>query len=192
MLPPILQQIKDLGYVAFDNGNYDLNIIGIRTKPREANKFDDIMTCTYKEQGRWVTKYWTCTTDPGTYWLENPSRVAGTAILVPGQYRGCYRLDKHRGSYEALCQRGGAVKCFRDSDKNEILDMDPETIQEGYFGINIHRASSKRTSTQVDRWSAGCQVFANPTDFAELITLAHLQANERGWETFTYTLIEED
>ena len=191
MLPPLLQRVKDLGYAVFTDGDYDLNLVGIRTKPREANKFDDIMTCTYKLRGTWVTKYWPCTTDPGTYWLENPSRVAGTAILVPGQYRGCYRLDKHQGRYEALCQREGKVQVYRDPNKDEILDMDPDTVQEGYFGINIHRASTKRASTQVDRWSAGCQVIADKADFAELILLCHEQV-ERGFKTFSYSLIEEE
>tara|TARA_R100000008_G_C3556959_1_gene153773 strand:+ start:149 stop:727 length:579 start_codon:yes stop_codon:yes gene_type:complete len=192
MLPPLLQRVKDLGYEVFTDGDYDLNIVGIRTKSREANKFDDIMTCTYRQNGTWVTKYWPCTTDPGTYHLDNPSRVAGTAILVPGQYRGVYKLDLHAGKYEAICQRNGKVKVYRDPNKDEILDMDPDSIQEGYFGINIHRASSKRTSTQVDRWSAGCQVLASPSDFAELITLAHLQWDERGWSSYTYTLIQEE
>ena len=192
ILPPLLQRVQDLGYATFDGGDYDLNIVGIRTKSREANEFDDIMTCTYKERGRWVTKYWPCTTDPGTYHLDKPSRVAGTAILVPGQYRGVYRLDLHAGKYEALCQRNGKVKVYRDNNRDEILDMDPDTVQEGFFGINIHRASSKRTTTTVDRYSAGCQVLASPTDFSELTTLAHHQVNERGWDTFTYTLIEED
>jgi hypothetical protein len=150
------------------------------------------MTCTYKEGGRWVSKYWPCTTDPGLYWLDNPSRIDGTAILVPGQYRGTYVLDKHRGKYEALCQRSGKVKVFRDSNKDNILDMDPNSVVEGFFGINIHRAGSKRKSTQVEKWSAGCQVIADPADFAELIVLARMQLEKRGWGKFTYTLIEEE
>jgi len=192
MLPPLLRQVASYGYAVFDNGDYDLNIVGIRSKNNEANKFDDLMTCTYKEGGRWVSKYWPCTTDPGLYWLDNPSRIDGTAILVPGQYRGTYVLDKHRGKYEALCQRSGKVKVFRDSNKDNILDMDPNSVVEGFFGINIHRASSKRKSTQVEKWSAGCQVIADPADFAELIVLARMQLEKRGWGKFTYTLIEEE
>jgi len=192
MLPPLLQQVAGYGYAVFTNGDYDLNLIGIRSKTRKANEFDDLMTCTYKEGGRWVTRYWPCTTDPGAYWLENPSRVSGTAILVPGQYRGAYRLDKHQGRYEALCQREGKVKVFRDSNKDKILDMDPDTVEEGFFGINIHRASSRRESPEVEKWSAGCQVIADPSDYAELILLAHTQIDKRGFKTFTYTLIEED
>jgi hypothetical protein len=75
---------------------------------------------------------------------------------------------------------------------DEILDMSSDTIQEGFYGINIHRASTKRTSTQVDRWSAGCQVIADPADFAELILLCHEQVEKRGFKTFTYTLIQEE
>ena len=118
--------------------------------------------------------------------------MSGTAILVPGQYRGAYRLDKHQGRYEALCQREGKVKVFRDSNKDKILDMDPDTIEEGFFGINIHRANARRESPEVQKWSAGCQVIADPSDYAELILLAHTQVDKRGFKTFTYTLIEEE
>jgi hypothetical protein len=36
-----------------------------------------------------------------------------------------------------------------------------ENIGEGIFGINIHKAGSRvEGSTQIDKWSAGCQVFS--------------------------------
>ena len=191
MFPPILQRVKDLGYAVFENGDYDLNLVGIRSKNPVANSFDDWMTCTYKKDGRWVTHWWQCTTDPGTYWLEgyDSSRVAGTAILQPGQYRGVYKIDLHGGKYEALCQRNGPVKVWRDSNRDDTLDWEGETF-EGMYGINIHHASYTGTSTQVDKWSAGCQVIANIDDFNDLMSIAKLQVSKRGWSSFTYTLIE--
>ena len=190
-LPPVLQRCQELGYVVFENGDYNLNIVGNRTADNASNRFNAFITCTYKVDGEWVHKRWSATTDPGVYWRENPGRSEGTAILVPDQHRGCWKLGLHRGSYEALVQRAGSVKVFRDDNKDAILDMDPENTHTGRFGINIHRASSKRTSTQVDRWSAGCQVFADPDDFAEFINLCHRQVKAGRGETFSYTLLED-
>ena len=38
-----------------------------------------------------------------------------------------------------------------------------EAVEEGIFGINIHRATGKSgsKSTRVDKWSAGCQVIVS-------------------------------
>ena len=34
--------VKNLGYDFFENGDYNLNIIGIRANPGTPNKFDDV------------------------------------------------------------------------------------------------------------------------------------------------------
>ena len=42
-------------------------------------------------------------------------------------------------------------------------NLDEESVQEGNFGINIHRATKYgliKNLTQIDKWSAGCQVIA--------------------------------
>jgi hypothetical protein len=130
--------------------------------------------------------FW-CTTDPGTYWLENPSRVSGTAILVAGQYRGAYKIAKHRGLYDGLCQREGVVRIYRDSNRDDIIDAKIETEEEGYFGINIHKAG--RDSTQVNRWSAGCTVVGSEIDWDVFISIVKKSADMYG-NKFTYTLIE--
>ena len=191
MVPPLLQRVKALGHRVFTSGDWNLNLVGIRSRPREANTFDDTFTCTYRENGQWITRYWECTTDPGTYWLENPSRVEGTAILHPGQYRNVYKIDKHRGQYDALCQRNGEVKVYRDDNKDEVLDMNPETTTSGFFGINIHRAGRAGATAHVERYSAGCQVLRDSRDFDMLMSIARKQIENRGWDTFTYTLIED-
>lgn len=192
----ILRSIKAAGYVTFEGpAVYDLNIFGIRSDNPIANSFDDIVGVVYRcADGEMHLEAWQATTDPGTYWLEgyNSSRVSGTAILVPGQYRGVYKLDLHGGKYEALCQRAGAVKVYRDSNRDNVLDWEGAE-REGYYGINIHRASANHTSTQVNKWSAGCQVIANPNNFARLIELAHKQIEHHPtWTKFTYTLLTED
>jgi hypothetical protein len=65
-----------------------------------------------------------------------------------------------------------------------------ENIQEGIFGINIHKAGKfKNGSTQIDKWSAGCQVFSKESDFNQLMELAY-KAKDLYGNSFTYTLIE--
>jgi hypothetical protein len=194
-LPIVIQRAKDLGYAVFEgDADYDLNIIGIRSKDTTVNTFNDLMTCSYKVKGQWYTRSWRCTTDPGLYWLNNPGRVEGTAILCPGQYRGAYKLGKHRGSYNALVQKGAKVRVYRDADRDAEHDRVDSSIVEGYFGINIHRASRKRASTRVDKWSAGCQVFADGTpggDFDEFMKLCKKQVHHHPtWTTFSYTLLD--
>ena len=127
------------GYAFFDkNAAYNVNIIGVRRINASApNKFDDTIVVIYRnEQKFWEVFTSDITTDPGLYWLENPMNVEGTAILVPDQYRGVYRRDLHQGKYEALCQRGGDVRVYRDADRDRRHDMDPSTIETGFFGIN--------------------------------------------------------
>ena len=82
------------------------------------------------------------------------------------------------------------VDVHRDNDLNSKVNYNSDNIQTGYFGINCHRASaSEFGSVNVDKWSAGCQVFANPHDFDCFLLLCKTQQRERGWETFTYTLL---
>ena len=133
-----------------------------------------------------------CTTDPGTHWVENvmiPKK--GVAVLKPGQYRGAYQIDKHRGNYDALCQRGSEVTVYRDNNKDEFYDLSDDNTQTGYFGINIHRATARagKTSTQVDKWSAGCQVIASNDDWKTFIDICY-KAKDVWGNNFTYTLIE--
>lgn len=189
MRPAILDYLEHLGHVVFEDGQYNVNIIGVRSSEHQANRFDDVIYCVYKdEKDEWVEKSWPCTTEPGKYWLENPTNVNGTAVLVPGQYRGVWKIDRHQGKYDALCQRNGPVKTYRDSNKDDIIDCDVESITEGYYGINIHKAG--KASTQIDRWSAGCQVFANTSDFAEFMGICY-KAREAWGNSFSYTLIDQ-
>ena len=189
-IPSILQRVQGLGHTIFTTGQYNLNIIGVRTLDMTPNVFNDWLYVVYKDESdQWVELRYQITTDPGLYYLNNPMSLRGTAILKAGQYRGSHKLGQHRGQYDALVQRK-PVTVYRDTNKDDVYDMTPESESSGYFGINIHRSDSKRESTQVDRWSAGCQVFANPNEFAMFIDLCKRAAQDWG-PSFTYTLIED-
>lgn len=180
------------GYAFFTKGDYNLNIIGVRrdTLNKVTNKFDDFLVVIYKNGHGEQKLIYNITTDPGKNTMLRPISSKGTAILVPGQYRGVYKLDKHNGKYKALCQRLGVVKVYRDNNKDLIYDLKPETTESGSFGINIHRSHATVTAVDINGYSAGCQVFANPKDFASFIRLCETSSKLYG-NKFTYTLVTE-
>ena len=184
--------LVDKGYKYFTGGKYDVNIIGIRNSSTDGNitnKFDDTITVSYKDDANeWQYHEYECTTDPGKYWAENVMNSEGVAILKPGQYRGSHQIALHRGQYQALCQRK-PLKVYRDNNKDGHYDLNESTVQEGIFGINIHKAGKFiNGSTQIDKWSAGCQVFSKESDFNEFMEIVN-KAKENWGDSFTYTLI---
>jgi hypothetical protein len=185
--------MKRKGYLWFedDTKEFNLNLVGIRTRNRKANTFDDFYVIAWKYKGAWNLRVYPCTTDPGVYWLRRLLNPAGCAILVPGQYVGVYGLRLHRGKYEALCQTHGPVRVYRDKNFNDILDFDPGTIQRGDFGINHHHAESSGITEWVDSHSAGCQVFQRFDDFVEARNYWRA-ARARFGNQFTYTLLREE
>ena len=171
----IKKTLKSKGYKWFEGKNYDVNIVGIRnskTNEKVTNKFDDLMTISYKDEcGEWYYWEFECTTDPGKHWVENIMNSSGVAILKEGQYRGSHEIRKHQGKYNALCQKG-PLKVYRDKDKDAEYDLLEENVREGIYGINIHKAGEN--STQIDKWSAGCQVFAKRKNFDFFMSIMYL------------------
>ena len=193
----IMNVVEGKGYKYFhDNNNksYDVNIIGIRnskTNGRVTNAFDDLMTIAYKNaDGEWMYHEYPCTTDPGTHWVENILNPDGVAILKPGQYRGSHKLRLHQGKYLALGQKK-PVKVYRDANLDGKYDLLEESVKEGIYGINIHRATSRSggKSTRIDKWSAGCQVIADNDDWHEFLDICQA-AREIHGNSFSYTLLE--
>ena len=180
------------GYSYFRNGDYNLNIIGIRSDQsrKVTNKFDDFLLVLYYVDKQLNIKVYNITTEPGRYYMQNLGNPKGTAILVPNQYKGCWSIGKHNGKYEALVQTK-PVAVYRDANKDMVYDLSKATIQSGLFGINIHRSNPYGTSATVDNWNAGCQVFANGAEFSEFIILCNRQKARYG-NSFTYTLLDED
>ena len=184
----IEKAVKAKGYVWFEGAkDFDLNIVGVRnsdTGNKVTNAFDDLITVSYKENGEWKFHQWAATTDPGTKGVKEFHNAAGVARLVEGQYRGSHTLGLHQGKYEALKQ-AKPVKVYRDADKD--MEYDENKIQEGIFGINIHKAGAD--STYVENWSEGCQVFKKAADFESFMVICRKAAAVHG-KSFTYTLIE--
>ena len=181
------------GFKFFDTPDkkLNINIVGVRRDNQGSNTFDDFLLLMYREEELMVTRRYQITTDPGKYWLLNPLNPKGTAVLKPGQYRSTWQLGKHQGKYEALVQRK-PVQVYRDNNKDEVIDYDSMTtmVDEGHFGINIHRSNPYDQSYAINKWSAGCQVFKKIEEYNKFIQTCKDSAKIYG-NGFTYTLITE-
>ena len=182
----ILRFMRKNDYVIYDKP-YQLNIVGVRNAETQPNKFDDSIFVFYKDDNNnWIDKEYPATTDTGTYWLKNPMSNLGTAMLKEGQYVDAYKQGYHKGEYLALVQ-DKPVTTYRDYDRDAIFDIFTKETT-GNYGINIHKAG--QNSQDVDKWSAGCQVFQKSNDFADFMDLTTKHRNLYG-NSFTYTLIDE-
>lgn len=202
-----IEQIKSSvvrkGYQFFENGNFNLNIIGVRSVENKSNEFDDLLIVAYKDAGgKWQVKEYSFTTDPGKTYLNNPLDKNGTLVMAPGQYKGAYMIGIHGRSkpasrrYEAL-EQCRPMKYIRDNDKdsrsNYSLFNDPQRIISGIFKTNIHRSDRSWLSTlkkffNIGANGAGCQVFQFADQFNEFLSLCK-KSKELYSNSFTYTLM---
>jgi hypothetical protein len=178
-------------YAFFERGDYNLNIVGVRNDSGLADKFDDNINVIYRVGGDWVVDVYPATTEPGINILKRPIVKGGTAILIPGQYRGTYKIDTHGGKrrYTALCQRLGKVKIWRDDNRDRVPNY-TGPVHEGMYGINIHRQWGPDDREYTGGVSAGCQVFQSSKDFYEFMETCQVASGMYG-NSFTYTLLDE-
>ncbi len=181
----IKQSVISKGYI------WEFNkpmIIGIRTATNLPNVFDDYIVLCQESKNKYF-KGWMATTEAGLYWLNNPMNVKGTGVLIPNQYRNCWKIGTHGkglNAHEALVQIA-PVEVYRDSDRDNIAEK-TNIKDKGLFGINIH--STGKTSwvaPKIDKWSAGCQVFPNYDSFKEFMK----ELKESKFTVFSYVLLEE-
>lgn len=186
MIPPILQKVRQAGYLVFEEGYHNANIVGVRSMVRAADSFDDTLWyCARDKWGHWYSLAWPVTTDPGLYYLRHPTRAAGTALLCAGQYRGSHGIGLHKGKYEALRQQKN-VTITRDDNRDSKIDRGGQRYT-GIFGINIHKSYD---AENVGKYSAGCTVFKYDKDFDVFMALCRLSRYHWG-NSFTYTLLED-
>ncbi len=155
--------VKDKGYNWFDKGDYNLNIVGVRN-----SKTNNEVTNKFDDK------------------ITLSYKVDGTTT-IPFIF---VCLFKALSVVTVVC----AMVCpTNNSNMDGCYDLDDDNTQTGYFGINIHRATARegKKSTQVDKWSAGCQVIASNDDWNDFI-FACYKAREIWGNKFTYTLINSD
>lgn len=191
-LSRLIQTLKRKGYEVFldDSKDYNLNIVGVRNDHPVLDIFNDWIVIFWRHKGAFYYGCYPATTLPGEYYLiDKLLNRKGAAILVPGQYRGAYKIGMHRNKYPALVQ-SKQVTVYRDGDKDKEYDYIPETKHSGWFGINLHRAYKNGHAPKVGKTSAGCQVFQRSEDFSEFMAVCS-EAKRLWGNRFTYTLIEE-
>jgi hypothetical protein len=188
--PEILTKIQEeYGFMVFDDGAYDLNIIAVRNLQNNANQYDDkLHVCYLSEDGHWREDIFQVSTDAGRYWLEKEDYKACAVYAHPQQARGAYKVGMHRGKYEALVQ-WRPVLYWRDGNKDSKADYGGEVFKDT-IGLNIHR-SSIHDSDEVNKYSAGCIVFSKMAEWKAFMELVHKQKRIMGFHTFTFTLIAE-
>lgn len=161
-LEKVKSTMKNKNYVIY-TAPYILNIIGIRSKTRNANLFDDRMVVFYNDdKGNEIIlskngnkEYYDITTDPGYSSLgyvepfhNNKTDLArnkykpnmwksGCAILKEGQYIDCWQISIHK-DYEAICQlqsdsNKGQGKVIVYRDKNKDKVLDTNVSTECGF-----------------------------------------------------------
>ena len=169
------------GHVRFASPRgYDLNIVAVRAANPVPGQFDDWLSVSWRSGAHWQDLVFSVTTDPGPYYRDHPLHPAGAALLAAGQYRASHHIARHKGRYEALCQRPGtALPVWRGG-----------ALHRDGTGLNIHRAAAAGTPSAVGRWSAGCIVLANADDFTVFMEVCRIAARIWG-NAFTVTLLEE-
>ncbi|MGE5354063.1 MAG: hypothetical protein ACM3S2_20230 [Ignavibacteriales bacterium] len=150
----------------WDRNSYPLIIVGIRgyylnsmgvPNKNDRGIYDDALFI----YSPYVMSAYNGNTDPSVYCKgSGKGQQKGMAVLCPGAWY-VHKFDLHNGKYLALCQRRGPVNVIRDGN--------PDYLDSGYFGINIHRGSYKCTS------SLGCQTIY-PAQWDSFINLAVDQA----------------
>lgn len=189
----LYKSFKDLylskGY-DFDETPGNINLFGCRSGLATTNLFDDWLGVAMLEEAtaQPVVYLWQATTDPGLSYFRKPINPHGVGSLAPGQYKKAYAIGTHF-SYKALVQVK-PVAMYRDSNKDLIFDWDPNTIEFGKFGVNIHKRN--RTEEEVNGASAACQVFKVVKDFNEMMALAKAQLKRTKKNEFTYTLFTSE
>lgn len=189
-LKEIIRTAESKGY-KIDKRPFKLNLIGVRNSAATNQKYfdDTIAYFYYDNNGSLVGKVVPATTDPSTYFLNNPMNIKGAAVLKSGQYPDSWRIGLHRNKYTALVQ-DKPVTVIRDNDRNSYINYFAPTST-GLYGINIHRATiGKNNALEIGQDSAGCQVFRDVKDFDEVMRLAQASREKYG-NSFTYTLIDE-
>jgi len=176
------------GYTIFSEVKgrpWNLNLIAVRSDDDTPETFDDELYVLWEDNAIWNCLNMRFTTDPGVYWLKHPMNKLGTAILIPGQYRGVFQKGFHKG--KPALRQVKPMKYWRDNNKDSILDQ-TEFVDESIAHTNLHRAGID--SQLIGKWGAGCQVVARDSD---MDLLMHLVGNALPFwgDKFSYTLLEE-
>lgn len=187
--------ILSKGYRWFEGKPYNANIIFKRTSNVFTNKLDDIGYVAYLDNNnKECLVEVPATTKAGfSPALFNPKvvmGVKGTAVIVPGQYLSSWEF---RDSYVGWLQypyfaQIKPIKVYRDPDGDK--EIDEVQVQEGLFGINLHKMGNAGVLTNyLGNWSEGCCGW-HPDDMAKYILPVIRESVKRYGIIFSATIIK--
>lgn len=187
-MPEILKDVQKHNFKVFETGDMNINIIGVRHPNQIPDIFNDYLHILWKQDETWVQYKFTCTLNPGIYFLNSPMRKDGTAIVKhPQQIRNGLKKGYHKGKYECLVQNK-PFQVWRDNNKDDVINEFNDSIS---WGIQIHRANAKFKSKRVHKWSAGCTVLQDPLEYDIFMAIINKSIEKNPtWKFFTYTIIQ--
>lgn len=189
----VLSACDALGYWRPRPGtDHDCLFFGVRADSDQAGPWDDTLGVVWWEGGRWRALLMRGTTDPGRGGTSSHHRALhplGTAILQPGQYRGCWEWGAYRGE-PALRQRPGytGFRVWRDVTPDGRLDRTGPTHHD-VLGLHWHRPYADGL-VRIGLASLACQVPWSRRAHREAMAVARRQVTTHGWVTFSYTLLD--
>jgi hypothetical protein len=131
---------------------------------------------------------WLATTEPGTYFTENPLNRRGAARISFGQYKNTWQVGTHvgpsgRSAHEGLIE-SKSVSVARDINRDGKRPGDP--IEIGQIGLNQHRGSGN-SSKRIGRESAGCLVGWSPEEHTEFMNIIKADSRYRSNSSYRFT-----
>jgi hypothetical protein len=187
-LDNVLDLYEMSNYPLFTNGDYNLNIFGLRNPKGRADEFDDVIGILYKKRVIWELFQMKATTDPGVYYMKNPMVADGCGILAEGFYRGMWKTGYFHG-VKCLIQKG-VIRYYRDNNRDLIHDLDTKTLKSGgaEIGCFMHpHFQNVQIAKKVWNSSAMCQVPQSNNDFATFMGIVEKAIPLFG-DSFSYSL----
>lgn len=192
LLNKLVRYMEATGYEVF-KGNKQFNLIAIEgcnpdtfeLNNDEPDKYNDCFNVIEFVNNEAVLKFSVyCTTEPGSWYTENPMSDKGAARIKFGQYKS-WKIGYHKNQY-ALVQEA-PITVFRDLNKDGYRTGDKEDT--GIFGVDIHTTNSDNNETNsIGRWSAGCIVVANKSSFSNIMQLLQTDSRYTADNDFLFTL----
>ncbi len=125
------------------------------------------------------------------FYGNDPLDPKGTGIKMPGDT--LYYLKESSlpsGTYKMMVE-GEKIKVGRyPIGITKFETYKPADVLEESCGMQIHRSSTSGVGVCIGPWSAGCQVFANNSEWEDFISKAEKESMNRG--KFIYALIQRD
>jgi hypothetical protein len=168
----LLERVKKLPSFKQIPNNYW--VLGVRSNEDTPNVYDDKF---YIFAGEKFITMLTGTTNTGTPILQGGflkyNKVGGAVVKADECYYNLWLYGLHLGKMKALKQVNNII-VYRDGDK----DLKSEEIGKpitGIYGINFHTCNfnelSKAIPSEINNWSAGCQVANNVEKYYQTINL---------------------